>query len=148
MPRALAFAAALALLAGPAFAADDARTKAAEALLKSMKVDKVLQQSIDQMLDMQAKQNPAMAKMRPAMTKFFAKYMSWDALKPDMVALYAEEFTAGELDEMTKFYQTPTGQKMVDKMPALTAKGMQLGLSKVQAHQAELREMIEAEMKK
>jgi hypothetical protein len=135
-------------LAAGARAADPARTKAAEELLVAMKADKTLDDTIAQMLDAQAKQNPMIVKFRPAMEKFFRKHMSWDALKGEMAALYAEEFTADELAELTKFYKTPLGQKIAEKTPKLAAKGAELGIARVQKNQDELKRMIEEELKK
>lgn len=137
-----------ALMGGSISLADDATNKAAEELLLAMKADKVLNQSIDEMLDVQAKQNPAMGRLRPVMKKFFDKHMSWNAIKTDMIALYAKEFTKEELEEMTRFYKSPVGQKMAEKTPLLTAKGMELGMKRVQENQSELQQMIEAELRK
>ena len=41
--------------------------------------------------------------------------------------LYAEHFTAAELEEMIAFYETPLGQKMIDKLPVLQQQSAQLG---------------------
>lgn len=146
--RVLVAAVAAVGLAGGARAADPARAKAAEELLVAMKADKTLDDTIAQMLDAQVKQNPAIAKFRPAMEKFFRKYMSWDSLKDEMTALYAEEFTADELAELTRFYKSPVGQKMAEKTPKLAAKGMEIGMARVQKNQDELKRMVEEESKK
>ena len=132
----------------PALRADEASNKAAEELLLAMKSDKLLSQSIDQILDAQAESNPELARLRPVMKRFFDKHMSWESLKDELIAIYVKEFTVAELREMVKFYKTPVGQKLAEKTPVLTSKGMQLGMARMQANQAELRQMIEAELKK
>jgi hypothetical protein len=122
--------------------------KAAEELLLATNIESQLRSSIDQSIALQIKVNPQLAPMRGVFDRFFAKYMSWDALKDDVISMYVDAFTEPELREITAFYQTPTGKKMVQKMPELMAKGMQLGVSRVQANQAELQQMIRDELSK
>ena len=54
-----------------------------------------------------------------------------------------QEFTEPELQKLTEFYKTPLGKKASEKMPQLALLAGQLGLKKAQAHQAELRQMLE-----
>jgi hypothetical protein len=123
--------------------ADDAsHRKAADTLLSMMNMDSVLGQAIDQMLQMQVKQNPAIAPYEQEMKNFLTKYMSWASLKEDMTKLYVQEFTESELNELTKFYQSPLGKKTLQKMPGLMAKGAEIGQRKVQEHLPELQASI------
>ena len=123
-------------------------TAAALELLDTMHMEKVLSDSITTMLDLQLKQNPEIQQFRPIMMDFFKKYMSWDALKDDMAGIYASEFTAAELKQMTAFYKTPVGQKMATKLSGLIAKGGEIGQRRVQEHIGELQDAIRAEMAK
>src|ERR1043165_4882398 len=43
----------------------------------------------------------------------------------DMVPVYQNHLSKTDVDEMIKFYSTPTGQKILREMPAMTAEGMQ-----------------------
>jgi len=139
----------LLLVAPQVTRADDAdRLKTAEELLLSMKVDKQLAEAVDTMLDVQLKQNPAMAKFRAPMKAFLSKHLSWEAIKTDMIKLYAEEFTEKELNDMKAFYKSPVGLKLAEKQAKLSAKQMELGMKRVQDNQAELKKMIEDELKK
>jgi hypothetical protein len=141
----------VALITGVAFLhpssvhADEAsHRKATEALLGLMEMDTLLTQSVDQMLQVQVQQNPAIAPFQQDMKAFFAKYMSWASLKDDMVNIYMAEFTEPELKELTAFYQTPIGKKTVQRMPALMAKGAEMGQKRVQEHLPELQAAIAA----
>ena len=127
-----------------AHADEAARRKAAESLLQLMDMQAVLTQSIDQMLDMQIKQNPMIAPYQQEMKDFFAKYMSWQSLKEDIINIYAAEFTESELAELNKFYQTPVGRKALQKTPLLLAKSAELGQKRVQEHLPELQQAIAA----
>ncbi|WP_303310652.1 DUF2059 domain-containing protein [Hymenobacter sp. BT730] len=121
--------------------------KAAETLLEVMQSEKTINQSIDMTLAMQVQQNPNLQKLEPEMRAFMNKYMSWASLKEDMVTLYAREFTEKELRDLTKFYQSPTGQKYVSKQNLLLQAGMQLGQRRVQENLPELQRMLEEKMK-
>jgi hypothetical protein len=139
---------AVALLSPAVARADEAsHRKAAESLLSLMDMDSVMSQSIDQMLQMQIKQNPAIAPYEQEMKNFLKKYMSWAGLKDEMVKIYTDEFSESELNELNKFYQTPLGKKTLQKMPVLLAKGAELGQRRVQEHLPELQAAIAAKEK-
>jgi len=126
--------------------AEEDRQKEAEALLDAMHMDTVFTQAVDQMMDLQLKQMPALAPYRDIMDRFMKKYMSYASLKPDMVKLYAQTFTKDELNDLAAFYRTSTGQKAVQVMPQLMAQGAQLGQARVQEHMPELQQQIQEEM--
>lgn len=134
--------------ANPGYADDKSHKAAAEDCLKAMKVEALLESTIEQSIDVQIKANPAIAQYKPVMLKFFKKHMGWDGMKDDMIGLYTDAFTEAELKELATFYRSKVGQKLVQKTPELTGKGMQLGMKKVQDNQAELRKMIEEEKDK
>lgn len=45
----------------------------------------------------------------------------------DIAAIYARNFTAAELAEVIAFYKTPTGQKFIERQPALLTELNQAG---------------------
>jgi hypothetical protein len=140
---------AIALFQPATIRADEAsHRKAAESLFTLMGMEKMLTESVDQMLAMQVKQNPALAQHQPQMKAFLSKYMSWASLKDDMTKLYTSEFTESELNEMNKFYQTPLGKKTIERMPVLMAKGAEIGQKRIQEHLPELQATLAAEQKK
>jgi uncharacterized protein len=122
--------------------------KAAENLLIVTNVDKSLPKIVEQVLASQLQQNPQLTPYRDVMQRFLNKYMHWESLKEDVMTAYTQEFTEPELKQLTAFYKTPLGQKAVEKMPKLLFIGGQIGMRRVQANEAELRQMIEAEGKK
>jgi hypothetical protein len=116
---------------------------AATRLLESMDMQATLDKSIELALDMQIKAQPALEPYRGVMEEFFHKYMSYEALKPQLAQQYAEVFTAAELDELTKFYASPTGRKALELVPSLMQKGGEIGQAQVEAHMPELLKMIQ-----
>lgn len=128
----------------PAFA-DSAAEEEAEKLLNAVGMDEVLSQSMAQMLDVQLQQNPALVPYKEVMLEFLGKYMSYESLKPDMIRIYSEAFTASELREINAFYATDVGRKTIEKMPVLMAQGSQIAVARVQENMGELQSMIQAE---
>ncbi|WP_204355729.1 MULTISPECIES: DUF2059 domain-containing protein [Marinobacter] len=135
----------LALATSSAALADAASTAEAEKLLDAINMEETLDRSISQMLDVQLNQQPSLKPYKDVMLRFFSKYMSYDNIKPDLVSIYADAFTAEELRELNAFYTTDIGQKAIRTMPDLMAKGAQMGAQRVQAHIGELRTMIAEE---
>lgn len=133
------------LLSSLAVAGEDTHRQAAEKLLYVADMEKALEESIEQMLNIQLQQQPSLAPYKEIMLRFLKKHMGFESLKEDIVAIYIEEFTEKELNEIIAFYETPTGRKTIEKMPKLMAKGAQLGVSRVQQNIGELQQMIQAE---
>jgi hypothetical protein len=140
----------LSCLPAPAVAQDtnSSHYKAAEQMLNLMDMETMIRRSIDEMLKAQIAQNPSIAAFESVMREFLMKHMSWDSLKADTIKIYMAEFTEPELNEMNKFYQTPTGKKMVEKMPSLMSKGTELGAKRLQEHMPELQTAIMEAAKK
>lgn len=55
---------------------------------------------------------------------------------------YGKVFTEAEMQKMIAFYETPTGQKVLDSLPHLTQLGAQLGMQEGQKKQHLLEEKI------
>ena len=49
----------------------------------------------------------------------------WDEMLQSMVPVYQKHFTKGDISALTAFYGTPTGQKVLRELPAITAEAMQ-----------------------
>ena len=64
------------------------------------------------------------------------KSFSMDGLLDDMIPVYQKHLSKTDVDAMVAFYSTPTGQKILKEMPAMTTEGMQ-------AMQPRLRQMMD-----
>ncbi|MBA9077035.1 DUF2059 domain-containing protein [Rufibacter quisquiliarum] len=120
--------------------------KAAETLLVAMGTPKATNDNVQEMLTLQMEQVPAMKAAELEVRAFFSKYMSWDAIKDDMVKLYMNEFTEKELKDMTSFYNTPTGKKLAAKQGTIAIKSTKIGQEKITPHMMELQQIIQAKM--
>jgi uncharacterized protein len=134
----------------PVVALGDAQShrRAAENLLLVMEVDKSLPKVVEQVVETQMQQNPQLAPQREVLQRFLTKYVNWESVKEETITAYTHEFTEPELKQLTEFYKTPVGKKASEKMPQLAFLAGQLGLKKAQAHQAELRQMLEDQKSK
>ena len=135
----------VALGLSPVVALGDAQShrKAAENLLMVMEVDKSLPKIADQVVETQLQQNPQLAPQREVLQRFLTKYLNWESVKENTITAYTHEFTEPELKKLTEFYKTPIGKKANEKMPQLAFIGGQIGLRQAQAHQTELRQILE-----
>jgi len=140
----------MAVLLTPAVSVGDENShrKAAETLLLVMGVDKNVPKLAEQVVEGQLQQHPQLAPQREVMQRFLHKYLNWDSVKEETILVYTHEFTEKELKQLTAFYQTPVGKKASEKMPQLAFVSGQIGLQRAQEHQAELRQMLEAEQTK
>jgi uncharacterized protein len=53
------------------------------------------------------------------------KQMPFDEMMQAMVPAYEKHFTKGDMDALVAFYSAPTGQKVLQELPAVMAEGMQ-----------------------
>ena len=60
------------------------------------------------------------------------KDMPMDAMLDDMIPIYQRHFSKTDIDAMSTFYASPTGQKMMREMPALTSESMQASYARMQ----------------
>src|SRR5580693_7487128 len=58
--------------------------------------------------------------------------MPMDAMLDDMIPIYQRHFSKTDIDAMSNFYASPTGQKMMKEMPALTTEAMQASYARMQ----------------
>jgi hypothetical protein len=106
----------------------------------------MMTQAFDTMVDAQVQANPAMAPCKGIMLDWGHKYMSWEAMEPQLTKLYTDAFTEPELREITAFYRTPTGMKAARTIPDLFQKGADIGMSLANEHQDELQKAIMEKM--
>ena len=55
-----------------------------------------------------------------------------DALLEDMIPVYAKHLTHTDVEAMTTFYSSPTGQKLLREMPDMTSESMQVAYARME----------------
>ena len=133
---------------------DPQTTAAVKQMLDAMEVRKMLvasfaemQKTLPQMMRAQvtavinadtsldaAKKQEAMAKVEQilpgaveAIAKVFRDPALIDEMMAEMVPLYANNYTTAEIKQLTAFYATPLGRKMLALTPRLSAESMAIG---------------------
>lgn len=132
-------------LGSPVFAATAAKV---ESLFTAMNMDKFQNDAIEAMVKMQVQQNPELGKIQKEFHQFFLKHLSWKAIKAEVTPLYEKAFTDEEISKITAFYQSPTGKKALAEMPALMAKGAEIGQRRVQENLPDFFKSVEGKLKK
>jgi hypothetical protein len=71
------------------------------------------------------------------------KDMPIDELIDSMIPVYQKHFTKGDMDGLVAFYSSPTGQKIVKEMPAITAESMQASSGIIQKMAAQMMQRVQ-----
>jgi len=121
-----------------------ASLNAAGAMLAAAGIDVQFDKSISVVLNQFSAQisEDKQDKFKEIMKTFFAKYCSWEIIKPAICKMYAEQFTESEMKQLTTFYKTPLGIKLSRAQPVLLQKGMALGQQMVMLHKDDLQQMM------
>jgi hypothetical protein len=132
----------LLLLAAPLQAqtgtASPGHIKATEELLHLLGADSIARNAAPFFAGLK-EQSPDVAK---AFEGFYAKYLRWDELKPEFVAMYTSMFTEAEVRQLIAFYQSPVGTKMVSVTPQISTRTMEIVQRRMMPHMPELMEII------
>lgn len=86
--------------------------------------------------------NPPLAPYRDVIAKWANKHITWEAAAPEITKIYKDAFTEMELRDVIAFYKTPTGQKVLIKLPEVMQQGAAVGAKLALAHTAELEQML------
>ena len=85
-------------------------------------VDKYGQQGAGAKTELTPEQKAAMQKAQDEAHALVNQQLGWDSVKPEFIAAYADAFTDDELKGLVAFYNSPLGQKLIEKQPAVTEK--------------------------
>ena len=69
-------------------------------------------------------------------------------LRREVTKLYAQSFTVAELAELSKFYESPIGQKTIVAIPQIMQKSSVIGMQEAQSKQALLQARLQPFMEK
>ena len=132
-----------------ASAQDPKREALAEELVGIMNMQENIEKSFEMIKKMMPQQLDQMGtggessearKEAESMMDLIQAEMSWDKLKDDYIAIYAETFSSAELEGIVSFYKSTVGQRFIEKQPELMQRSMEVSqkqmmriLPKVQA---------------
>lgn len=72
--------------------------------------------------------------------------MPLDQIMEAMVPVYQRHFTKGDIDSLIAFYSSPTGQKMIREMPAITAETMQQAMPLIEKSVESVQEQFQQQL--
>ena len=140
----LVFSAAFAQQPTPSTGDAPASKEDIQKLFEVMKIHQQMRQVMDAMMKQQStmihetlkKRYPQTSPERIAradrLIEETMKDMPMDAMLDDMIPIYQRHFSKTDIDAMSTFYASPTGQKMMQEMPALTTESMQASYARMQ----------------
>ncbi len=123
--------------------ADDAsHRQQVETLFRLTQMDKKMQESVENVLQLQIRQNPQLQKNSKALDAFLQKYIGWEAMKADLTDMYLRTFSEAELEQINAFYITPAGQKVINVVPQLVQQRNKLAMMRLQKNIGELQQIL------
>lgn len=137
------------MFVGFAHAYTDSQIETAEKLLVTMKVDEQMLGGFESMLpivnqlaDNLRLNDEETVELKNIYRNWFNNDLDREGLKRQIAVVYAQTFTVDEMEDVIRFFESPTGKKLVEKSPSLTQKGAQLGMNEAQNKQHLLLEKL------
>lgn len=140
-------------LASVAVADEASHREAAVRVIEASQVQKSLEQiqgMFEGMLSQQmgALEVPSEGKaafeaMQAEMSSLMSDLLTWEELSEFTVTTYVEFFSEEELNELTDFYKSELGQKLIERQPEIMQKSMQWAQTKVQERMPEFLKRLE-----
>lgn len=126
--------------------ADLGRRQAAEELARLMYAVESRSDFVGSIIDSSIRSNPNLELHRDVVLEWVRKLVSWEAIGPSLVDLYAREFSEEELRNILAFYKTPTGQKVLERLPSMLSGTTGMGLALAKEKREELEQLILADL--
>lgn len=158
----LFFLLALGLLSSPAWSADAPPSDASILqLLEVMQAQKLVDSMTGQLNGMMLKSaeqanggSPLSAEEQKIVERgvgrlsdLIQQQISWPQLEPMMIDIYRKSFSQKEVDDLSVFYRSPSGEAVTQKMPAVMQQSMAASQAKMQAIVPQMHQ-IDADMVK
>ncbi len=112
-------------------------------LLNEMNLKSVYENAVKNSTIRLVNANPKFKKVEGKIKEFYNKYIGWDGMKKDLAKLYAKYYTVDELKEITNFYKTKTGQKVLKTMGKLAYEGQMITQNRLKPHLKELQKILD-----
>ena len=150
-------AAALFLGLTSASGVEPAHQKAIEELLELAKTQQTYESSVIGAFESSIKnsaqqipeaQRPKFEKAMERIKVLMLEKMGWEAMKPDIVNLYASTFTLAELEAVLPLMRKPEMRAFVEKSAPLAAEAAKLGGERTKELQPEIMKIVQEEMLK
>jgi hypothetical protein len=122
----------------------ESQKAAATELFAAMRLPATVSDTAAAMIESEVSRNPGLAPFKDVMLQWLTRYMTWEAMAPELTKLYVATYSEGELKELAAFYRSPVGQKSLTKMPELMQETAMIGARLGQPHSEELKQAMAA----
>jgi hypothetical protein len=95
-----------------------------------------------QLVDYLSSVNPQLDDYQTTVRAWAEQTIDWNEIREATAAMYRDNFTAQELEELLAFYRSPTGRKSVLLMPTLFRDSGAIGAQLAEQHKPELIDML------
>jgi hypothetical protein len=116
---------------------------AAKKLLEEMNLEQVYKNAVNNSTANLIRANPKFKKIEDKIKAFYEKYIGWKSIKDDLAKLYAKYYTPQELKDITEFYKTKTGKKVLATMGRLSYEGQMITRKRLTPHIDELKKILD-----
>ena len=124
------------LFAASALADEKSHRQAAEELLAVTDTGSIMEQVQEQVrvmysgitkdMDIPPEKQVVTERYMSRLGDLMAEELSWEKTKDQFIELYMTVYTEDEIRELTAFYQSPVGKKLLAKMPQLVQESMRI----------------------
>lgn len=118
--------------------------RAAAAFLEARGTARLLERNVEEMIRQQCTAAPEMMPYRSVLERVYREYFGFSALKKDLIRYYLSKFTPGELEELTRFYASPLGVRLIEAESDLVPVTSQLLVRQAKAMLPKLQREMEA----
>jgi uncharacterized protein len=109
-------------------------------------MSKQIHQIVNEQLKKQPGITPEDQERAAKLTDDTLKNMPIDDILNAMIPVYQRHFTKANIDDLLAFYSTPTGQKIVRELPAITTEAMQAATPIAQKMMADTAQRVEEQI--
>jgi len=117
--------------------------EAAKKLLQEMNLEQVYKNAVNNSTANLIRANPKFKKIESKIKAFYEKYIGWNSIKEELAKLYAKFYTPQELKDITEFYKTKTGKKVLATMGRLSYEGQMITRKRLTPHIDELKKILD-----
>ena len=129
------------------YADEASHQQAVEQLFELTSMQQKIDESVANVLALQLAQNPGLKPHQDVVSEFLERHIGWGSLKDALSSMYMQEFTEQEVNDMNTFYSSPTGRKVIERLPVLVQMRNQLAAQRLQENIGELEYEINARQK-
>lgn len=120
-----------------------AHLEAARTLIDLLHLPDLVRMSTEAMIEQQIAANPELESFRDLMVTWAGTHLAGESAMKAYAAMYAAQFSEPELRQLSEFYRTSLGQKLVSKQTLLFTAGAEIGERLAEEHQDELVQLLE-----